>query len=339
MATRTISDVGGDAATVGAWVEGIVPTTSDDIRATATSGDLVASSTLACKSFDFTGYVGHFTLNAGITMQVATTSANAGSCKFVAGMTFTLGSAASVLDLRGNNGTTLTFTSAGKVAGTFSILTAAGATVWQLADNFTATGTITLSRGGLDLNGKTVNGVKIDCSGTLARALTFGAATVTLTGASQTVLDVSGTTQTISAALATITCSGAAATFASGGQTFGTVNLTGTGTVVVTGAIVATTFTAPNASQVTLPAATTVTFGTFTMSDGIAGTPRTLRSSSAASAATLSLGNTLVLNHFTIQDITAAGAGSITAYDSTSTSGNTNVTFAKSKKLAMAGVG
>lgn len=61
MAVRTISNAGGNFNAVGAWVEGIVPTSNDDIYATATSGNLTINTTSYCRSIDLTNYHGLIT--------------------------------------------------------------------------------------------------------------------------------------------------------------------------------------------------------------------------------------------------------------------------------------
>lgn len=63
MAIRTISNAGGDYNTTGAWVEGIVPTSADDVVATATSGNLTVTAIADALSIDFTNYLGTLTIN------------------------------------------------------------------------------------------------------------------------------------------------------------------------------------------------------------------------------------------------------------------------------------
>jgi hypothetical protein len=65
MATRTISNAGGSWTSTSTWVEGAVPTSTDDVVCTATSGNLSLpnSSTLDCLSMDLTSYTG--TLSGG----------------------------------------------------------------------------------------------------------------------------------------------------------------------------------------------------------------------------------------------------------------------------------
>ena len=70
MATRTISNAGGNWNTTGAWVEGAVPTAADEVVATATSGNLNITAAAVCRSLNLTGYTGvlahgNYTLSIG----------------------------------------------------------------------------------------------------------------------------------------------------------------------------------------------------------------------------------------------------------------------------------
>ena len=56
MATRTISNAGGNYNATGTWVEAAVPTSADDVVATATSGQLTVNVTSAARTVDFTNY-------------------------------------------------------------------------------------------------------------------------------------------------------------------------------------------------------------------------------------------------------------------------------------------
>ena len=71
MATRTISNAGGNWNAAGTWVEGVVPVAADAVVATATSGNLTVNvgSGAVCSSFVLTGYTG--TLNVLDTLSVA----------------------------------------------------------------------------------------------------------------------------------------------------------------------------------------------------------------------------------------------------------------------------
>lgn len=83
MAVRTIANGGGNWSANGTWVEGVVPTSSDDVVATATSGSVtVDTTTCAAKSVDFTNYpvTSTFTITAGKALGIS------GNFKLIAGM-------------------------------------------------------------------------------------------------------------------------------------------------------------------------------------------------------------------------------------------------------------
>ena len=69
MAIRTISDSGGNYNAVGTWVEGIVPTNTDDVIATTTSGQLTVNVASAALTVDFTNYTNTLTINADLTVS------------------------------------------------------------------------------------------------------------------------------------------------------------------------------------------------------------------------------------------------------------------------------
>ena len=69
MATRTISNTGGNYNATGTWVEGIVPTSADDIVATATSGQLTINVSSAARTVVLTNYTNTITMNANWTIS------------------------------------------------------------------------------------------------------------------------------------------------------------------------------------------------------------------------------------------------------------------------------
>jgi hypothetical protein len=81
MAIRTISNTGGSYNSTSTWVEAIVPNSSDDVVATATSGQLTVNVASAARSFDFTNYTNTLTVNAIWTVSGVATQV------FVSGMT------------------------------------------------------------------------------------------------------------------------------------------------------------------------------------------------------------------------------------------------------------
>ena len=74
MATRTISNTGGNYNAVGTWVEGIVPTSADDVVSTATSGQLTVNVTSAARSINLTSYVSTLTMTGALTVSGSATT-------------------------------------------------------------------------------------------------------------------------------------------------------------------------------------------------------------------------------------------------------------------------
>lgn len=143
MATRTISDAGGNWNSVDAWVEGAEPTASDDVVATATSGNVTLTASATCKSAVFTGYVGTLTHPAGVTWTIA------GNLTLVSGMTYSPEDATAIITFSA----AATLTSAGKTLGTVTATSTTFTTSGNTAcTNFTRTGTAaktdTLTLGG-----------------------------------------------------------------------------------------------------------------------------------------------------------------------------------------------
>lgn len=99
MATRTISSLGGNYNSTGTWVEGAVPTSADDVVATATSGQLTVNVASAAQSFNFTNYANTLTMNNTWTVS------GTGTQSFVAGMTI---SGSSNISLTGAGATIVT---------------------------------------------------------------------------------------------------------------------------------------------------------------------------------------------------------------------------------------
>jgi len=84
MATRTISNAGGNYNATATWVEAAVPTSADDVVATATSGQLTVNVSSAARSFNFTNYTNTLTMNNTWTVNGASLTNT-----FVSGMSIT----------------------------------------------------------------------------------------------------------------------------------------------------------------------------------------------------------------------------------------------------------
>jgi len=89
VATRTISNAGGNWNSTGTWVEGAVPTAADDVVATGTSGAINITSTAACRSINLTNYTNTFTAGAfNVTVGTTTLPADNKIIYFPATMTY-----------------------------------------------------------------------------------------------------------------------------------------------------------------------------------------------------------------------------------------------------------
>ena len=79
MAIRTISNAGGNYNSSGTWVEAQVPTSADDIVATATSGQLTINVASAARTINLTNYNNTITMNANWTVSGTALSSMIGS--------------------------------------------------------------------------------------------------------------------------------------------------------------------------------------------------------------------------------------------------------------------
>jgi hypothetical protein len=70
MATRTVSVLGGNYSSISTWVEGIVPTSTDDVVFTASSGNLTVNVNSECASLNFTNYVNTFSTAVNASLGV-----------------------------------------------------------------------------------------------------------------------------------------------------------------------------------------------------------------------------------------------------------------------------
>lgn len=85
MAVITISNTGGNWNSTGTWVGGVIPTTSDSIAATATSGQLTVNVNVSILSFDLSLYTSTLTINSTITL---TTTGAGSTSTFGSSMTY-----------------------------------------------------------------------------------------------------------------------------------------------------------------------------------------------------------------------------------------------------------
>ena len=90
MATRTISNTGGNYNATGTWVEGAVPNSADDVVSTATSGQLTVNVASAARSINLSNYTNTLTMNANLTVSGASVTNTLGASMSFAGTAGTL---------------------------------------------------------------------------------------------------------------------------------------------------------------------------------------------------------------------------------------------------------
>jgi len=199
MATRTISNTGGNYNATGTWVEGAVPTSADDVVATATSGQLTVNVASAARTIDLTNYSNTITVNASwtisgasLTNTIPSTVTWAGSS---AGSVVFIGAAATIV-----NNSTSRIVRLSISAGTKTIT----GTLYCI--DFISSASLTLNGGTIDVSGnlgaqsaKTPSGAGY--SGTTKFKLTgSGWIDIQING-SQLEVDTSGTYYTVSSQL------------------------------------------------------------------------------------------------------------------------------------------
>lgn len=234
-----------------------------------------------------------------------------------------------------NSGTTATVTV--NVAGNANTITVNKSDLTLLdSSGMTVVGAVTLTTGTINTNGQTEAWGSFSSNNSNTRTLTLGASAITISGASATVWDISTATGlTLSAASSTITCNGAGATFAGGGsKTYGTLNLTGSGTAQLnsTGVVYTNlnrTGTASRTDALSFTAATTVT-GVFTLAGNSVLNRLLVQSNTVGTARTVTnSGATHTWSNVDFMDITLGtvfDASAITGL-SGDCGGNTNITF------------
>ena len=155
-----------------------------------------------------------------------------------------------------------------------------------LADNLTTTSATAFSvlSGTLNLNGKTLTASLFSSTGALTRNITFGGGTMTVSGATFT---ASGTNQTTTGSGIINMTSASSKTFAGGGFSYPTLNQSGSGALVITGANTFANITnTVQPATVTFPASTITTVANFNL-NGTSGNLITLNSSTVGTQATL----------------------------------------------------
>ena len=162
-----------DLTYTGGGTLGVSGTTSVILRDVTVSSTTATSFTIttACtvRTLDFTGFTGTW-----LATQAAMSLT--GAITLASGMT---NSATAALTFTDTSGTTRAITSNGKSFGGTITFNGIGG-VWQLADAFVSTSTLTLTNGTFDTNAKTVQCTSVSSSNSNTRTLTITNSTITL---------------------------------------------------------------------------------------------------------------------------------------------------------------
>ena len=326
-----------------------VPTAADDVFLDGNSGNVTITANVACRSLNCTGYGGTLT-HGYVTCSIGDGTAGAGNVALkLAGAGYTHQSnTTSVWNFVSTSGTqqTIDFGGFEQCSATFN---GTGGS-WIFQSSATFTWAFTLTAGALNTAGYgiTMNLGLFSITGTGTRSLTLETTTITSHCPYDGAFDATTTTNlTFSGASSTLVFDAAddKTVLRGGGLSYGTVNITGTGTKTISGSNTFVNLTRSNAAActLTLPAGVTQTItGTFQAS-GTAGNVVTLQSSSAGSAATLSKASGVVAcDYMSVKDSTATGGASWYAgRNSTDVSGNSGWLFVaySSAGAALAGSG
>ncbi|WP_067070401.1 hypothetical protein [Roseateles chitosanitabidus] len=193
MATITAAAGGGNWNSTGTWNGGVVPGASDDVRLDASSGSVAITAAAACRSLDCSGYTGTLTHGA-FTLSIGdgTAGANSIALRLVAGMTYTLASVTTSAIAFVSTAAALQQVALGAKAVGNVTFSAAGN--WALTSAMTQdpTAALTHSAGTVRYDGLTDDAALshslgvITSTGSTARALYGGKATITLTRSTAT---------------------------------------------------------------------------------------------------------------------------------------------------------
>lgn len=317
------------------WTDGLIPGSTKDAVADATSGDLVLDATTAqVRTLDFTGYTGTFTRNHQLTVF--------GSLFLSSGMTMVGTGLLRFYALSGS----WSVRSAGKslLTTNFGNIFTSSAT-WTALDDITF-GTLTLTGGTFDAAGYNMTLTSLIGSGTRARTLQMGSGTWTVTGTGSVWTPQSLTT--INAGTSTLVLPAGVLTFAGDGLAKTYYNLTWVPTVSTDVLTISADTTFSGVFSVIGPgvlrmvAGKTLTFGGMPVLQGTSAAAQlTIDTATPGSAATFSKASgTVVAEAVSLVDNTATG-GATWQYNGDSTVG-TNVTgwvaglIAIGKNLALA---
>lgn len=344
MATLYAKAAGGNWSSAGTWSNvssaggdsSGPPTAADNVILDSGSGNVTIDSGAVCRSLDCNGYTGTLTHNTSVTLTIGDGTAGTGNraLRFVSGMTYTISQATQAISFVSTSGTTQTIDTGGKTIGNLTFNGAGGS--WQFAANFAVGGgsTLTITAGSVDFNGRTGSMGFFSANNSNTKSITFGAATLTVSGSSSVVFNISAVGTTFSAASSTIIFSGTDAEVTPAALTYGTVRFTGAGTAKLnsTGATFANlerTGTTTKSDGFNINGAKTVT-GTFTLAGNSAINRLLVFSNTVGTSVTITnTGATQTWSNVDFMDIDLSSAYNASAITGNSgdCGGNTNITF------------
>ena len=353
MANPYLKTAGGNWSAAATWsatsASGVdnagPPTAATDVILELLSGAVTIDSGAVCRSININsgtgGYNNTITHSAGVTLTIGDGTAGAGNkaLDFSGGggsFTYTLGNAtSSAISFVSTSATQQTITTGGKTLGNVTFNATSNGS-WQLADALTmGNSTIfSLTKGSLDINGKTCSIGGLTCNSGSTRSLTFGASSFTTN--SSVIMSASGLT--FSAGSATFVMNKNNLASSLGALTWGATTINASNTVQLNGATTATfsslTITGPAAKTGAIQIQTgggLTTTGTMTINGNSVTNRLLIKTDTIGSSATLTAA-TIVTKWVDWRDITAAGAANwnLTAQSTNSSGncgGNTGITF------------
>lgn len=342
-ATQTRDSTGAAAWSVAARWTSRVPLPQDDVVINASSGSISTTDVLILgKSIDFTGYT-----------STITHTTNASTYKMFGGLTLgsgmSFGASVNTFNIYLMGRGTYTITSNGKTPfpanSNQSVSINAFGGTYSLSDALTLSATAALSlnilAGSFATNNYNVTCGRFVATGTLTRSVTLGTSIFSLGITSGSAAIAAATTGlTWSAYYATFNITTASAstrsidlqTLSIGKLSYTVAGSTGIMTITSSGTINDFSFSdTTNARTLQLTAGVTLTCIRFNV-NGTLGKLMTLQTSSAGTAATLSIANGITsVDYLSIKDSTATGGAAFYAgVNSTNVSGNTGWTFTAS---------
>ncbi len=324
------------ATTSGAAGGAAVPTAADDVFFdTSSSGTCTLSSSSVCRSLDCTGFTGTISHPASTTLTIGDGTAGAGNValRLVAGMTYTLGNAAtSAISFVSTSATQQTITTGGKTLGNWTVNGAGSSYLLSDANTVAISAIVTLTAGTLNTGGQTCSWGAFNATSSGTRTLTLGASSITLT-ANATAWDMLTTgTLAMNANTSTLTFTGSSVFFrlSGGGPAFNDVIFTNVGGFSTINTLTCANLSIANGASkvhlVNIAGNITVT-GTLTVT-GNSSINRLLVTSSVVATTRTITAAAVSLSNADFMDIAGAGAASpLTGTSLGDCGGNSGITF------------